>query len=156
MILSKLAISQVSDTEYELVDVPEWGEGAQVRVRNLYGDQRQRLNDSNQLTPHWNALCAAMGMVDDQGSTLFTEAEAAQLAKKHPAVIARIAEKIVDISTMTKASRVAAEKKLQTTPTNNGGTSSPEPSTPAMDSTSMPSSEPPEATSSSDGKPPTE
>lgn len=130
MILDKAAISKVDDVEYDIVDVPEWGEAAQVRIRNLFGDQRQRINDVVDKHPCINALVAAMGLVDSQNAQIYTEAEAIALFKKHPVVLNRIAVAILDLSNMTKASRDATEKKLQQTQTSDSGSGSPAGSTP--------------------------
>lgn len=150
MILDRNACMSADDTEYDVVEVPEWGprnctEVATVRVRSLNGDQRTRafaranLDDKATMQPgYWRALVCAMGMVDAHGAYLFpNEQEGATiLGRKHPEVIERISGKILEMSNMTKASREALEKKLQETTTSSGGTSSPEQSTPVTGSES--------------------
>jgi hypothetical protein len=156
MILDRSAFLTVESTDYGYVDIPEalpadkyaeWLESPesveppQVRVRSLMMDQRARLraradqDDKLQTqSGSWNALCAAMGMVDDKGAYLFpNENEGATLlGKRHPELIERIASKILDISSMTKASREAIEKKSQRATNSSGHTSSPETSTPDL------------------------
>lgn len=143
MILDRNALLSMDDADFDVVDVPEAGEGATIRVRSLTGDQRSRLYTRSDLDDkagappgHWRALCCAMGMVDDKGAYLFpNEAQGAiELGKKHPEITERISAKIMSLSVMTKASRSAAEKKLLEATTNSGGTSSPEQSTPATGS----------------------
>lgn len=145
MILDRNAFTLVDDADYAVVEIPEAGEGATVRVRSISGDQRSRFwarlaIDEKPGAPSGNhrALACAMGMVDDKGALLFAnETEgAAIIGKKHPEIIERIYTKVMELSSMTKASRLAAEKKSLETVTNSGGTSSPEPSTPATDSAS--------------------
>lgn len=143
MILDRNAFTAVDDTDYEIVDVPEAGEGKTVRVRSLTVDQRSRLytrsdldDKANAAPGSWRPLCCAMGMVDDKGAYLFPNeaAGAIELGKKHPELIERISAKIMSISVMTKASRSAAEKKSQEATTSSGSTSSPEQLIPATDS----------------------
>lgn len=154
MILDRSAFVSMDDSDAAYVDIPEAGEGATVRVRSLTGDQRSRVYtraaiDDKAGAPagYWRALACAMGMIDDHGAYLFpNEAEgAAIIGRKHPDVIERISDKILDLSTMTKAARDAAVKKSQTATTSNGGISSPEPSTPDTDSTLSDSSATPPA-----------
>jgi hypothetical protein len=146
MILDRQLVISADDSDFEYVDVPEWtpkgsAEVAQVRVKSLSGDQRARFwaridqDKKGPVSGNAYALACAMGMVDDKGAYLFpNENEGALLlGKKHPEVIERIAGKILDMSAMTKASREALEKKSQEMTNSSGGTSSPEPSTPAME-----------------------
>jgi hypothetical protein len=140
----------MDDADYATLEIPEatlpgTDEVPTVRVRSLTGDQRSKLfvraaQDDKGGAPngYWRALCCAMALVDDKGAYLFpNENEGALiLGRKHPELINRISEKILELSVMTKASRAAAEKKSQTMTTNNGGTSSPEPSTQDSDSVS--------------------
>lgn len=149
MILDRAAFDAINDVEFAYVDVPEADPDAaevpQVRVRSLTGDQRTRLRRRSEMeqrgeappTGNWQALCCAMGLVDNKGVYLYpNEADGAVLlGRRHEDMISRIANKILELSVMTKASRALAEKKSATTTTNNGGSSSPAESTPGTDST---------------------
>ncbi len=153
MILDRIAFDQLVDVDYAYVEVPEArkpnielvngvltdrSDPALIKVRSLTGDQRSRLRNRAEMDDkpnppagYWRALCCAMGMVDDKGAYLFpNELEGAvRIGKYHPELIERISAKILELSTMTKASRDAAEKKSLEMTTSNGGISSPEPST---------------------------
>jgi hypothetical protein len=139
--LTKTLIVAVNDTEYDVEPVPEWG--GDVRVRSLSGAERTTLRLKGEAAESWDALVGAMGIVDEKGANLFTQAESTILAKKHPLIMERIARRILDLSTLTKEAREEAEKKQSPTLIGSGGTSSLEPSTPATDSTLTDSSETP-------------
>lgn len=154
MILDKAAFLSVEATDYGYVEVPEalpadkyaeWLETPEavdvpkIRVRSLTMDQRTRMwaqaardDKGNVVSGSWYALCAAMGMVDEHGAYVFpNETEgAAILGKRHPEIVERISDAILDISKLTKASRAALEKKSQRATNSSGPTSSPETSTP--------------------------
>ena len=123
--LNKSAFLAGQSCEYRMVDVPEFGEGQQVRVKSLTAEQRQRLfarirNQQQQPIPGGDeALCCAMGMVDEAGALMFSESDSGDIGKHHPEVVSRIADAIFEISKMTKASREAIEKNLQTTTSSN-------------------------------------
>ncbi len=135
-LLTKALILAVNDAEYDTVPVPEWG--GEVRIRSLTGAERTILRDRGEKAASWDAMVVAMGVVDDKNANLFTVEETALLAKKHPLVLERVAKVILEMSTMTPEARAEAEKKRKETLTNNGGSSSPEQSTPDSDSISTP------------------
>lgn len=141
MLLTKSDILAMDDGAYEVVPVAEWG--GDIRIRSLMGDQRTRLGKKGTDSASYDAMCCSMGIVDKEGNLVFTEAETTLLAKKHPFVLDQLCNRILALSALTDESRSAALKKWNPIPTNNGGTSSPEQSTPATDSTSKDSSETP-------------
>jgi hypothetical protein len=132
--LSKADILAMVDSTYEVVTVPEWN-NQQVRVRSLTGAEKTILRERGEKSPSWDGLVCAMGIVDEHGANLFTPDEVTVLAKKHPFVLEQIARVICRLSVMTDEARDEAEKKRNPIQTSSGGTSSPEPSTPATDST---------------------
>ena len=140
----------LDDTDYGEVEFPEFQrdnpEPPKIRVRSLMSDQVQRYwlmlakaRETGQPIPGGvNALICAMGMVDDNGVPSFPNEMAGSVAmgRKHPEIVARIANKIWDLSNATKAQREALEKKAVTTPSSDSPASSlPEASTPGSAST---------------------
>lgn len=127
MLLTKESIVAVNDARYSVINVPEWG--GDVRVRSLYGSEKSELRLKGEAAPSWDAYVCAFGIVDEKGMNLFSPAETAILAKKHPGVLEKLAAEILTLSQLTQEARSDAEKKQTPTPTSDGGTSSPEPST---------------------------
>lgn len=137
MLLTKDLLLLVDDSDTAFVELPEYQKPGEdvptVRVRSLMSDQRQRLFDRSRdmrekgtpIPGGINALCCAMGLIDDKGLLLFVNENegALQMGRKHPEVVARIANKIYELSDMTKAQREANEKKLEMTTTSGSGSS---------------------------------
>lgn len=148
-LLSKEQFALMSDTDYAFVDVIERenpdDDVPQVRVRSLMSDEREKLQamiaashkNGTPIPGGINAWYCAMGMVNEHGLPLFTgDAEGvAIMSKKHPELVARIADRIYELSKMTKSQRELAEKKLAKANSSDSPSSSVEPSTLATDST---------------------
>lgn len=150
MLLSREAFLLIDDSDTDFVELPEYRknigeECPKVRVRSLMSDQRQRLYEKSReirekgivIPGGINALCCAMGMIDEKGILMFpSEVDgAAAIGRRHPEVVARIANRIYELSDMTKTQRLENEKKLlKTTPSDSASGSVPE-STPDTAST---------------------
>lgn len=148
-VMNKEQFALLTDADYAFVDVTEPGEDGteplRVRVRSLMSDQRERLrvmsvNEQKSGVPVQggiNAWYCAMGMVDENGLPFFSsEAEGVSImSKKHPELTARIADKIYELSKMTKWQREDAEKKSMKANSSGSQSSSAEQSTQASDST---------------------
>ena len=128
MILDKTQFAMLDDANYSTVKVPEFGEGAEIRIRSLTADQRQRLLarmravNEGKMPPipgGDESLACAMGMVDEKGIPLFSEADSEAIGRKHPALVTRISNAIWELSAMTKASQEDLEKNSKATPNNN-------------------------------------
>lgn len=130
-LLTKELIVAKNDAAYDIVAVPEWG--GEVRVRSLTGAERTELRLKGEGAPSWDAMACSMGIVDEKGVNLFTITETITLAKKHPLVLERIAKSILELSTLTAEARAEEAKKQTKILTGDGGSSSPEQSTPATD-----------------------
>lgn len=138
MFLDANTFTMMDDTEKAFVDVPEYQQPGQdvpqVRVRSLTTDQRQRLffisrqeREKGIMIPNGiNARCCAMGMIGQNSLLLFENEEtgSAVMGKRHPEIVARIANRIYELSDMTKVQREEAEKKLLTTSTNSSASGS--------------------------------
>lgn len=124
MLLTKELIVSIKDHAFSEVDVPEWG-GA-VRVRSMTGKEREELRTKGESSPSWDAMVCAFGLIDEAGNNLFSVAETAVLANKHPLILERIAREIMKLSTMTAEARAEEAKKRTATQISGGGSSSPE------------------------------
>jgi len=139
MIIGRDVIVAVSDADFGIVDVPEYGEGAQIRVRSLTGAQRTKLSEAETGSSRYAILAAVMGMVDESGAYLFPDVAEGEriVGAKHPEIVDRIASRVILLSNMTKSQRVELEKKLATQ-RNGSGSTLPEPSTQVTGSISIP------------------
>ncbi len=103
--LTREEIFAAEDLQTEEVPVPEWGEGCSVRVRAFSvavrdaffaplqaaaaGDDQARVEAVRALS---HTRLVAFSVVDADGNNVFTEADLADLGKKSPVVITRIAQ----------------------------------------------------------------
>lgn len=95
--LTKGQIQQVDDTQFEDVEVPEWG--GTVRVKGLTGTERDAMEASMvegkgkkrdvNLTNMRSKLCARC-IVDEDGKQLFNEMEVPELGQKSAAALDRV------------------------------------------------------------------
>lgn len=97
--LTREQILAADDTVIETVAVPEWGDGATVRVKGMTGAERDRFEaksikkEGKEYVPVWENIRArliAMTVVDDEGELIFSEADVASLAKKSAAAMNRV------------------------------------------------------------------
>lgn len=130
MELTKAKILEVpSSPKIERVDVPEWGDGAHVFVREMCGDERD----------DWDTFCIDRGnnyrgfraelisrtLCDKSGKLLgFTEAEVKQLGKKSGAAIDRIFQRSQELSKLLEQNIVDAKKNSPKTLTESSGSNS--------------------------------
>jgi hypothetical protein len=96
MFLTKEQILNFNDSKFEVVDVPEWGEGAQVRVGVMSGFARDQFEASvigkngGMNMQNIRAKLAAATLVDDSGKLMFSEADINKLGQKSGAALDRI------------------------------------------------------------------
>lgn len=97
--LSRDAILQADDLEYEELDVPEWG--GTVRVRSLSGTEldayqaSMRLQRGNEFIANMlniRAKLVVRAVVDEDGKRLFTDNDAPALGEKSAAALNRVFE----------------------------------------------------------------
>ena len=129
-------ILTIVDTQYEVVDIPEWG--CRVRVRSLTAGERdwwERLSVGQlseeeskkhfrgvKLGPqHARAMVAHLCVLDGpEGSTrMFPDPnDIPQLARKHSAPLTRIFQAVVKASRITEEDIKELEEQMSTDPTN--------------------------------------
>jgi hypothetical protein len=118
-LLTRDAIMSAQDVQTEIVDVPEWGEGAQVRVRGLTGRQRDRYEASmisgagKRMKMDLNNIRArlvAWTVVDEGGNPLFNDADIEALGNKSAAALQRIYEAAQRLSGLSDEDMEELEK----------------------------------------------
>lgn len=100
-LLSKQDILGCNDIPTELVEVPEWG--GTVKVRGMSAGERDRFDDhirTNGLSA-LRATMAANGIIDEDGTRLFTDAEVTKLGEKSAEALDRVVEVVSRLSGLT-------------------------------------------------------
>lgn len=125
VLTDKSKILSMVQLKKELVDVPEWGEGVQVWVKELTAEQRdsyeQSLTDikqkgnKTQVTPNFinsKARFAVKCIVDEKGNRIFQDVEAKKLGRLSAQAINRIVEAGYRLSGMNKEDLEDIEENL--------------------------------------------
>lgn len=110
--LTREQILGAKDLLVEVVDVPEWGEGAQVRVRGLTARERDdyeagMLTFRGKKDPDVNmrdarARMIVMAVCDENGNRMFTDQDLNALAKRSAIPMDRLYTVAVRLSGITK------------------------------------------------------
>ena len=122
-LLTKAQINSAVDRVWEDVPVPEWGEGAQVRLMELSAADRGYIEAgsvvANGQHPElkveslkvYREKLVGMAMVDENFERLYTNKEiaAGELGKRSGAVIERLAAKVQELSRMGRFAVKEAE-----------------------------------------------
>lgn len=97
--MTREAILSADDSKFEIVEVPEWGEGAKVRVRALSGTDRdafeaamiqQKGKDIILKAENTRARFVALSVVDHAGNRIFSNTDVLALGKKSAAALDRV------------------------------------------------------------------
>lgn len=108
-------LSAFDKVSYEDVAVPEFGEGAVIRIRTLTAlgrgifVQRQHSNDPSHLVTN-ETMLVALCAVDEEGKRLFSEKDVAALGELSAAAIKRCAEVALRLSGLLPTAREEAGK----------------------------------------------
>ncbi len=95
-VLTREQILEADDLPRELIDVPEWGEGAQVYVATLSSYDKDQFEASilgkngGQNLVNIRGRLAAATVVDEKGQRLFDDKDASKLGKKSCAALDRV------------------------------------------------------------------
>lgn len=98
-LLSKDQIFGQDDRKYEIVQVPEWGPDAEVRIRSLTGTERdeyeesllsQRNGKAKAVLRNYRAKLVALCAVDENGAPLFEKADVLRLGNTNAAALDRL------------------------------------------------------------------
>lgn len=107
--LDRSAIFAADDTQYEDVDVPEWG--GKVRVKSLRANERdafeasliaQKGRKTEMTLTNLRAKLAVMVIVDAEGKRLFADGDAAMLGERSADVVNRIVDVARRLSGMSE------------------------------------------------------
>lgn len=89
MLLNKEQILNADDIKTELVDVPEWADGGQVKVKALSGLERDEFEASivdprtkSATTNNIRAKLLAVSIVDEDNNLIFSEGDIEALGQK--------------------------------------------------------------------------
>lgn len=118
-LLGRAAIDAAQDRKWEDVPVPEWGEGAEVRIMELTAadrgyieagqlvasDQNPRLKVDSLKT--YRQKLVAGGMVDENFQRLYAWKDLPLLDEKSSVVIERLAMKVQELSKMGRFAKEA-------------------------------------------------
>ena len=131
-LLTKLQINSAVDRKWEDVPVPEWGEGAQVRLMELSAADRGYIEAGSVVAQGQNPQLkvdslkvyrqklVAFAMVDENFERLYSNKEIGDLDGKSGAVIERLAAKVQELSGMGRFAVKEAEGNSAAAP---GGSS---------------------------------
>jgi hypothetical protein len=127
-LLTKDQINAAVDRKWEDVPVPEWGEGAEVRLMELSAADRGYIEAgsvvANGQTPQlkieslkvYREKLVSFGMVDEKFERLYSNKEIADLGKKSGQVIERLAAKVQELSGMGRFAAKEAEGNSDAAP----------------------------------------
>lgn len=107
MLLNKDAILKANDRDTVIVDVPEWGEGAQVKLAALCGRSRdaweiatQGDKDGKQNLINIRARLAVFSIVDENNKLIFDERDIEALGQKSATALDRIFDAALALNKM--------------------------------------------------------
>lgn len=127
-LLTKAQINSAVDRAWEDVPVPEWGEGAMVRLMELTAADRGYIEAgsvvANGQSPQlrieslktYREKLVAFGMVDENFERLYSNKEISELSQKSGAVIERLAAKVQELSRMGRFAVKEAEGNSDAAP----------------------------------------
>jgi hypothetical protein len=112
MVLTRSSILSADDavSSMELIEIPEWGGAAFVRV--MTGAQRDRLEAFHAKDPgnNFRARVVAATLCDASGNLLFGEADVPALGAKSAAVLDRCSEVAIRVNKIGKRDIAELEK----------------------------------------------
>jgi hypothetical protein len=127
-LLTRDQINAAVDRKWEDVPVPEWGEGAEVRLMELSAADRGYIEAGSVVAQGQNPQLkveslkvyrqklVAFGLVDEKFERLYSNKEIGDLDKKSGAVIERLAAKIQELSGMGRFAVKEAEGNFAAAP----------------------------------------
>jgi len=118
-LLNRDAILAADDLASENIAVPEWGEGAEVKVRCMTAEERDEWDASIYQEvrgkvvvdrKNFRAKLLAKTIVDESGVPIFSESDIETLGKKSSIVITRLFITAQRINGLSKEAQEALEK----------------------------------------------
>lgn len=114
------------------VPVPEWGDGATLRLRCLTSGGRlefalaQQKASAGEPGPDPTALLVVLAAVDDSGARLFQTQDVDNISEMSGDVIGRLAGEVLELSGLTDQAAKDAEGNSEATPSGDSPSDSPE------------------------------
>jgi hypothetical protein len=127
-LLTKAQITAAVDRKWEDVPVPEWGEGAEVRLMELSAADRGYMEAGTVVAQGmdptlrveslkvYRQKLVAFGMVDETFNRVYSNKTMHELSDKSGQVIERLAAKVQQLSGMGKFATKDAEKNSGASP----------------------------------------
>lgn len=127
-LLNKSQINAANDLKWEDVPVPEWGPGAEVRIRELTAAERGYVDAGQVVASDGGAALKVdslktyreklvmFGLVDENFERIYSNKELPELSKKSGAVIERLAAKVQELSSMGRFAVKEAEGNSEAAP----------------------------------------
>ncbi|MFM9634385.1 hypothetical protein ACKI10_43390 [Streptomyces galilaeus] len=127
-LLTRDQINSAVDRKWEDVPVPEWGEGAQVRLMELTAADRGYIEAGSVVAQGqapqlkveslkvYRQKIVAFGLVDEKFERLYSNKEIGELDKKSGQVIERLAAKVQELSGMGRFAVKEAEGNSDAAP----------------------------------------
>lgn len=108
--LDKNKILLAKDIVVKRVNVPEWGGSVYVRV--LSGVERDRLErmGAEKKTHNFRGIFASLAIANEDGTRMFTDADAKALGEKNGAALQRIIDAGVEVNKLSGESIEELEK----------------------------------------------
>ncbi len=120
MILDKLAILGVDDSQVELVEMPEWG--GSVYVKALKSADKDAFDNiisregTDEAASNFRARFAALCVCDEHGTRLFEDEDAEALGKKSASALSRVFDAASKLNGMMDKNLDDAEKNSEANP----------------------------------------
>ncbi len=109
MKLNKLAILGAKTLKTQTVNVPEWGEGGEVTIRELNAGEAQALGvKAKENEAEGMVLWVIAGVLDEDGNRMFSDLDKAALNELSAAAVLRVG------NAMVKLCGFAAEETKET------------------------------------------
>jgi len=104
MLLTKDQILNSDDIKTAIVDVPEWGDGGQVKVRALNAGERDEfeLKHVEKTLTDYRAYLASKAIINEEGKQIFSPNDIKALREKSSSPLSRIYNKITELSGLSK------------------------------------------------------
>ncbi len=127
MRLTREQILSAHDLKTQDIDIPEWGEGAVVTIRQLPLTLRKRVAESQTDLGEDEASLAAMlcalSVVDEAGVLQFSEDDIQKLREKNPDAISRISRAVVALNYPNREQVERIEKNSSSSQSEDSSTS---------------------------------
>ena len=111
-------ILKCNDLPTEVVEVPEWGADAVVKVRGLTGTERDRISNLPADADNFTARVVAPALLTEDGRQMFPDEDAvAKLGRKSFVALDRVRQVVFRLSGLLSTAVPEAKEQLVADPT---------------------------------------